>query len=363
MKIERMAVNDETGDTPAIYVDALSKQFGTGENAVTAVDDVSFEIDAGTVVGLLGPNGAGKTTAIKSLLGLIVPDTGTVEIAGIDVSDRPSAAYQNIGVILEGARNIYWRLTVRENLAFFAGLGGDDPRELQERHEALLIQFDLTSHADTTVNELSRGMKQKVSLATTLARDVEVIFLDEPTLGLDIETALEFREELSKLADQHNVTIVLCSHDMDVIEAVCDEVIIMNDGRIVTHETVPNLLELFQSHRYEITLNEPEPKVCQRAEQSANITYTYSGNYLTVTISSTDGTELSDMITVILNSGSEIQRIRTLEPDLEEVFLRVVESSENSTHTDSQERQSQLKSESIPTPGNSQTIGVHASDN
>jgi len=313
-------------EQPAIRVDGLSKRFGTGETAVQAVENISFSIEQGSVVGLLGPNGAGKTTTIKSLLGLVVPDSGTVEIAGIDVSERPNEVYERIGVILEGARNIYWRLTVRENLEFFTGLGGSAPREKRERHDKLLEKFNLTDAADTVVNELSRGMKQKVSLATTLARDVDVIFLDEPTLGLDIETAFELRAELNELSEAENVTIVLCSHDMDVIEEVCDDVLIMNDGRIATFDSVEKLLELSRSRAYELTVQRPATDLRKRLEQSTGVTCAVNEHRLKITVRGAQGIGLAETITLIQAADAEIHTIRTLEPDLEEVFLRVVGS-------------------------------------
>jgi ABC-2 type transport system ATP-binding protein len=314
-----------SAEVPAVRVDGLRKTFGDGETAVTAIDDISFEIESGTVVGILGPNGAGKTTTIKSILGLILPDAGTVEIAGHDVHEQPSRAYANVGAILEGARNVYWKLTVQENLSFFAGVGGDDPTELRDRHESLLRQFDLADYADTPVNDLSRGMKQKVSLVSTLARDVDVVFMDEPTLGLDIETSLELRAELTRLAGE-DVTIVLCSHDMDVIETVCDRVLILNDGSIIEYDEVDRLLDLFRTRRYEITLAPPvDRRVRRRLKRTIDAAITETGDRLTVTFTVADGDEIYDAIDILRDDGQVIRDIASVEPDLEDVFLRLTE--------------------------------------
>lgn len=164
-----------TGD-PIVSVDAVSKTYGSGEGAVTAVDGVTFDVRSGTVVGVLGPNGAGKTTLIKSMLGLILPDEGEVTVDGVDVHEDTRVAYRRIGAMLEGARNVYWRLTVRENLRFFASLAGHEPGSLRDRHDDLLEQLGLADKADVTVNDLSRGMKGKVALAAALARDAPVAF-------------------------------------------------------------------------------------------------------------------------------------------------------------------------------------------
>ena len=197
------------GSDPIVSVREIRKEYGSGESGVTAVDDVSLEVEAGTVVGLLGHNGAGKTTTIKMMLGLIEPTAGTVSIAGTDVHRHPKQAFEHVGAVLEGARNVYWRLTVRENLDFFARLGGLDPAEQRDRHDRLLEQLGIADKADTIVNELSRGMKQKVSLASVLARKPDVVFLDEPTLGLDVGSSLELRDEIGRLVKRDEMTVLV----------------------------------------------------------------------------------------------------------------------------------------------------------
>lgn len=311
----------------AIRVDGLRKTFGDGDDSVVAVDDVSFQIERGSLVGLLGPNGAGKTTTIKSLLGLVVPDAGTVEIDGADVHDRPTVAYGNVGAILEGARNVYWRLTVMENLEFFAGIGGVDPGQLRSRHDALLEQFDLVDRADTPVKDLSRGMKQKVSLASTLARDVDVVFMDEPTLGLDVETSLELRSELVRLSERDDVTIVVSSHDMDVIESVCDSVIVLNEGSIVEHSAVEELLEVFRTREFRVTLDEPcaeETRI--HLERGLGAECNDVGHAFTITVTAEDDRDLYAVLDVLRSSDREIRDIESLEPDLEEIFLELTET-------------------------------------
>jgi len=227
---------------PALAIEGVSKRFGSGEESVLAVDDVSLTVDRGSIVGLLGPNGAGKTTLIKCALGIVLPDSGSVRVFGTDVGDGRRAAYADVDAMLEGARNDYWRLTVRENLRYFATIAGVDPDSVRARHDRLLDRLELTEKADTPVRELSRGMKQKVSLASVLAGGAELVFLDEPTLGLDVESSRTLRRELRRLAREEDLTIVLSSHDMGVIEDVCDRVVMMANGRIVADDTVGALL-------------------------------------------------------------------------------------------------------------------------
>lgn len=309
---------------PAVAVDGLAKTYGTGDDAVRAVEDVSFAIESGTVVGLLGPNGAGKTTTIKAMLGLVVPTAGTVTVGGVDVHEEPRAAYRRVGAMLEGARNVYWKLTVRENLKFFAALSGRRPAAVADRHDRLLDQLALADKADEPVNDLSRGMKQKVSLACTLARDASVVFLDEPTLGLDVESSLELRRELRRLAEQESMTVVLSSHDMDVVQAVCDRVIIMNDGCVVTDDTVDGLIDLFRSQTYRITVDDLPPATRDRLEVEFDVDgFEAVGDRTRFAVSVSDGRAFYDVMDALRATDTVPESVDSIEPDLKDVFLEL----------------------------------------
>jgi ABC-2 type transport system ATP-binding protein len=342
-------------EQPVLSVDGLEKTFGTGGQAVHAVEDVSFEVGAGEVVGLLGPNGAGKTTTIKSILGLVVPDAGTVEIAGTPVHEQPAAAYNHVGAILEGARNIYWRLTVRENLAFFAGLGGEDPSTLRADHDRLLELLGLADRADTPVKELSRGMKQKVSLASTLARDVDIVFLDEPTLGLDVEATRDLQSELRRLASEQEVTIVLSSHDMDVIETVCDRVIILNEGTVLVDEEVSELLDVFELGRYRIGV-EPalDEQDAQRLGERFGAETTPGSDKFEVNVTAVE--TLYSLLSWVRKSGYTLETLTSHEPTFEDVFLYLVEkgAADERLATDASEV---LTAQRTAIERNSQTVG------
>jgi ABC-2 type transport system ATP-binding protein len=310
-------------DEAAIYVDGLAKTFGSGEAAVTAVENVSFAVAPGEVVGLLGPNGAGKTTTIKSILGLVLPDDGTVRVHGIDVHANPRAAYEYVDAMLEGARNDYWRLTVRENLRYFASIRGQDPDAVADRHEELLDHLDLAEKADTAVRDLSRGMKQKVSLASVLAGDVSVAFLDEPTLGLDIESSLRLRTELRRLAEERGLTLILSSHDMDVIEDVCDRVVIMNEGRVVVDDTVEDLLAGFETRGYRITARGVTDAVLADLRERFDLTDVQrTGDRLRFEVAADTATfyRLTDAMEA---HGLDVAGVETVQPDLAEVFVEM----------------------------------------
>jgi ABC-2 type transport system ATP-binding protein len=310
---------------PAVSVRNVTKSYGD----LVAVDDVSLDVAPGTVVGLLGPNGAGKTTLIKSMLGLVVPSSGTVSVDGVDVHADPTAAYGRVGAMLEGARNVYWRLSVRENLEFFAGLAGHPPSDVRERHDRLLDQFGLTEKADEAVNDLSRGTKQKVALACTLSRDVRVAFLDEPTLGLDVESSMDLRRELRRLADREAMTVVLSSHDMDVVEDVCDRVVVVNDGRVVADDTVRNLVDLFRTQRYRFTLDSlPSRGTRERLASTYDIAadeWERVGDTVEFEAALGDGQRLHALLGDLLDAGCAVHGVTSLDPDLEDAFLHLTE--------------------------------------
>ncbi|WP_233752179.1 MULTISPECIES: ABC transporter ATP-binding protein [Halostella] len=314
----------ESAAEVAVAVEGLRKRFRTGDDAVTAVDGVSFEIEAGAVVGILGPNGAGKTTLIKSVLGMVLPDEGEIRISGVDAQDDPRAAYAHVDAMLEGARNDYWRLTVRENLRYFATVSGVDPDSVADRQERLLDRLELAEKADVPVRDLSRGMKQKVSLASVLAGGADVVFLDEPTLGLDVESARTLQRELRRLATEEGLTVVLSSHDMDVVETVCDRVIVMADGRIVADDAVDALLRSGDdAHRVRIASRDFDRELLAELRDRFDVTGVEQldpGARVEVTA---DSEGLYAVMAFLRTRGVTLDRVVTIEPDMEDVFVEL----------------------------------------
>ena len=336
---DSVAEADEFGATPgrngasapagtAVAVEGVTKRFGEGADSVLAVDDVSFEVEAGSVVGLLGPNGAGKTTLIKSILGMVVPDAGMVRIRGVGVGERPRAAYAGVDAMLEGARNDYWRLTVRENLRYFTTVGGVDPDSVAGRHGRLLERLELAEWADTPVRKLSRGMKQKVSLASVLAGGADVVFLDEPTLGLDVESSRTLQRELRRLAEEEGLTVLISSHDMGVVETVCDRVLVMSGGRIVADDAVDSLLR--GAGGGGVVIESPDldadaiAAVRERFESTA-VEERDRGARIEVPAA---GDEVYELMETLSAAGVTPERVRTVEPDLEDVFVGLTREGE-----------------------------------
>jgi ABC-2 type transport system ATP-binding protein len=312
---------DDGPEEPALAVEGVSKRFGSGDDAVLAVDDVSLTVEQGSVVGLLGPNGAGKTTLIKCALGIVVPDAGSIRVFGADVSDGRRAAYADVDAMLEGARNDYWRLTVRENLRYFATIHGVDPDSVAERHDRLLERFGLAARADTPVRDLSRGMKQKVSLASVLAGGAKLVFLDEPTLGLDVESSRTLRRELCRLARDEGLTIVLSSHDMAVIEDVSDRVVMMADGRIVADDTVTALLSGADRDSVRVTSADIDDSVVGTLRAQFDVGAVESTDGHTSVEVAAAGDALYDLMDVLREAGVTVEDVRTVQPELEEVFV------------------------------------------
>ncbi len=203
---------------------------------VVAVDDISFDIKDGELFGLLGPNGAGKTTTAKMLTTLLIPTAGTAIIKGFDVVKKAEEVRKRIGFIFGGERGLYWRLSGIDNLRYFASLYGVDPDVSKKRIPYLLDLVGLKDRGDEKVGGYSRGMKQRLHVARTLLHDPEVLFLDEPTIGLDPVGAREFRQVILDLQSQKK-TILLTTHYMFEADALCDRIAVINHGRIVALDT------------------------------------------------------------------------------------------------------------------------------
>ena len=231
----------------AIVVQSLKKIFETRrgfwrqkKKSVLAVEDISFRIAKGELFGLLGPNGAGKTTTVKMLTTILLPTAGIASILGLDLRKDTQEIRKRIGFTFGGARGLYGRLTARDNLLYFAELYALDPGLSQKRIAEMLALVGLTERADDRVETFSSGMQQRLHLARALLHDPEVIFLDEPTVGIDPVGARELRQTIKNLR-QAGKTIMLTTHYMAEAEELCDRIAIVNKGKIVAMDTPTNL--------------------------------------------------------------------------------------------------------------------------
>lgn len=228
----------------------LCKSYGRGKQRFEAVKQVSLTLHQGEVLAFLGPNGAGKTTTIKMIAGLVRPDGGQVAVAGEDPHRHPRAL-RHIGAVLEGNRNLYWRLTPEENLEYF-GVLRQVPRKVAHRRGlALLARFGLEDKRDVPLQKLSRGMQQKVAIAVALIHNPQLLLLDEPTLGLDVEAGETVKVLVRQIA-QEGRAILLTTHQLDVAEALSDRVAIIRKGSIIAEQTTEALLREFSDSTYRL---------------------------------------------------------------------------------------------------------------
>ncbi len=230
-------------DSFAIEAISINKTFATKPGfwqrktkTTVAVEDVSFSVERGELFGLLGPNGAGKTTTVKMLSTLLLPTSGTARVLGLDVIRQTRQVRQRIGFTFGGARGLYSRLTAIDNLRYFSELYGLEPSVSRRRIPELLELVGLTGRGDDRVETYSSGMQQRLHLARALLHDPELIFLDEPTVGIDPVGARQLRSTVKQLVALGK-TILLTTHYMAEAEELCDRIAIIKNGRIVALDT------------------------------------------------------------------------------------------------------------------------------
>jgi len=288
---------------------------------LTAVNSISFDVHRGEILGILGPNGSGKTTTLKSILGLIEFDSGSVEVNGLPITRKKSEILSNVGAVLEGARNIYWHLSPRENLIYFAGIRGISGKAVGERADYLLKSLELSDVADKEIRQFSSGMKQKCALACAFIHNPSILLLDEPTLGLDVEITLTIRDWLLNTVRNEGKTIVVTSHNMDFVESICQRILIIRRGEIISHETVKSLREKFARKHFTVELKEkPHTELIESVSAFGRISA--SGNSLKIELETVDN--LIPLMKALGDSGAKLLDFRTVESDLEDIFLEVI---------------------------------------
>ncbi|WP_231373970.1 ABC transporter ATP-binding protein [Aureivirga marina] len=223
-----------------IEVENLTKKFGD----FTAVNAISFTVKKGEIFGFLGANGAGKTTAMRMLIGLSIPTSGTGKVANFDIYKEAEKIKKNIGYMSQKF-SLYNDLTIRENIRFYGGIYGLSKSEIKQKTEKILVDLDLKSVANKLVDSLPLGWKQRLSFAVSMIHDPEIVFLDEPTGGVDPYVRRQFWETIYDAANQGR-TIFVTTHYMDEVE-YCDRVSIMVDGKIEALDTPKNLKKQFQA--------------------------------------------------------------------------------------------------------------------
>jgi ABC-2 type transport system ATP-binding protein len=304
-----------------IDVKSLTKMFGK----FTAVDDISFEVRKGEIFGLLGPNGAGKSTILRMLSTLARPTRGAAAIGGFDVVKNDTQVRQLIGIVSE-KMIMYNRLTAKENLWFFGSLFSIPKVELTKRIDELLGLVELTKWRDSQVGTFSTGMRQRMNVIRALLNMPKVLFLDEPTLGLDPQSSVEIREFIKKLNRENGTTVVITTHMMVDADLLCDRIAIMDKGKIVALDTSANLKKRISGADTTIIRlalanlsSELVDKV--RALKCADSVTQEDSTHLKLLV---HGEEAFDsVIDAIRAKGGKIVSMENLQPTLEDVFLHI----------------------------------------
>ena len=295
---------------------------------VVAVDDVSFEIPEGELFGLLGPNGAGKTTTVKMLTTLLIPTLGSASVKGFDVVKQANEVRKRIGFIFGGERGLYWRLSGIDNLRYFASLYNMDYEVTKKRIPQLLELVGLEGRGDEKIQGYSRGMKQRLHVARTLLHDPDILFLDEPTLGLDPVGAREFRQVIRNLQSE-NKTILLTTHYMFEADSLCQRVAVIDKGIIVAMDSPSEL----KKHVADLSVIEIEtfgtPKdVVERVRALAFVDALHvqeQDQRQMLLIQTSRGAEAVPDVINSLN-GTKVGRVIVREPTLEDAYVRLVSS-------------------------------------
>ena len=302
-----------------IHAEGLTKRFGN----LTAVDQISLDIDEGEVFGFLGPNGAGKTTTVRMLAALISKTSGRAEVAGFEIGEEANELKirQRIGVLPDNV-GLYDSTSAYQNLEYFGRLHRMDPATLRKNIERLLRMMDLWEKRDLPVSTYSKGMKQKVAIARALVHDPILLFLDEPTANLDPEAAKMVRDVILELKKE-NRTIFLNTHNLDEAQRICDRVGIIRT-RLLTTGSVESLRSGFSRKRTAVRLLRPTEELVAAVKQRLHKEgVELSGDRLLIDVEDPDR-ENPDITEAVVAAGGRVIELSQVSPSLEEVYLKLV---------------------------------------
>jgi len=293
---------------------------------VDAVKGVSFQVERGELFGLLGPNGAGKTTTIKMLITLLLPSSGHASVLGHDVVAEARAVRRSIGYVFGGDRGLYERLSAVDNLRYFSELYGVPPREQRARIGALIELVGLTGREKERVEGFSRGMRQRLHIARGLLHDPAVLFLDEPTIGIDPVGARELRTTIATLRDQGK-TILLTTHYMFEADELCDRIAVIRSGTIVASGTPDQLKErVTTGHVLEVEtfgVDEGVRTAVQQLVGVRSVSVDEHGHSQVLIVQVETGVEVAAQVLGLL-AGTRVGRVVTRQPTLEDAYVELV---------------------------------------
>jgi ABC-2 type transport system ATP-binding protein len=305
----------------AIKATELTKKFGS----FTAVDHVSFQVKQGEIFGLLGPNGAGKSTLIRMLATLSVPTEGGAVVAGFDIRKEDGKVREHIGLVSEKLI-MYDELTARENLKLFGKLY-DIPNDILNKRISKLLDFvRMQQWADHRIDTFSTGMKQRINVIRALVNQPEVLFLDEPTLGLDPQSTAEIRELVRRINIENRTTIILTTHMMTEADMLCDTIGIIDRGKIVALDTPSGLKKSVSGSDailLEFEIMNLDSQIVSTVRSISSVRSVVKDDSTHIKVSSVGDDSFDVLVDALRECGAKIRTVRNLEPTLEDVFLRI----------------------------------------
>jgi len=336
-----------------IQVENITKKYGS----FTAVNNISFEIEEGEIVGFLGPNGAGKSTTMNMITGFIEPTSGKIIVDGYNISKKPKKAKRQIGYMPEGVP-LYSDLTVKEFVTYMAELKGVAKKERKEKVLKVLEETGLTEVQNKLTRNLSRGYKQRVSMAGALVSNPKVIILDEPTVGLDPKQVTEIRALIKELGKDH--TVILSSHILSEVSQICNRVIIINKGQIVAIDTPENLeKKVVKDNSVYVTVEDTENKMdtvkdkLEKVQEIKLISENEDGTKKYMITATEDVDLRKNIFDTFAKEGITIFEMKKSDATLEDAFMQLINSqneteeteNENVEDTDNEEKVDEEKAE------------------
>jgi ABC-2 type transport system ATP-binding protein len=307
----------------AIQVEQLTRDF----DGVRAVDHVTMSVPVGSVFGFLGPNGAGKTTTIRLLLGLLAPTEGRARVLGAQLPREGDRVRERVGVLLEHD-GLYHRLSAWDNLDFFGQVQRMSRSQRRQRGEELLKRLDLWDKRDKRVSEYSRGMRQKLAFARALLHRPSLVFLDEPSAGLDPGSAMALREDILAMARTENVTVFLTTHNLAEAEKVCDTVGIIRKGELVACDSPAQLRLGATQPKIEVVGEGLTPAIVDAVRTLPNVVQAdLDGGRLLVEFREL---QAAPLVRLLVEQGVGVEEVRRVGASLEEAFLALVKEDEES---------------------------------
>ena len=305
----------------AIRTMNLTKKFGD----FTAVDNVTFDVEEGEIFGFLGPNGAGKSTTIRVLCTLSKPTSGSVEVAGFDVVKEDSEVRKHIGLVSEKLI-MYNELTARENLKLFGKLYDLPDDVLTKRVEELLSFVHMEKWADARIGTFSTGMKQRINVIRAMVNQPEILFLDEPTLGLDPQSTVEIREMIRKINTDLGTTMILTTHMMVDADMLCKRIGVIDKGKIVALDTPQNLKKMVSgtdSTTFEFEVPNLTQAMISSVQSLKCVGSVSQEDQTRIKIRATGDDSFDSLIDALRSKNAKITSAKSLEPTLEDVFLHI----------------------------------------